>query len=156
MTSLSDPHPCLSARRHCRAFTQSEILGIKAFQRTHVFAQAGFTPLSAICSQAEDSDDSDPGLALDLPDQTLSDPQAVSRFREICQDQSESPLFTRPRRPKEVCEELPHLLRQFQALRPLSKQRAKPAGHIPYPDFFASAPRSLVGTARGGSCRQGI
>ena len=118
MTSLSDSNPCLANRKHIRAFTQSEILGIQAFQRTHVFAEAGFTPLSAVCFQTEDSDDSDPGLALDLPDRTLSDPQAVSRFREMCQDQSDSPLFARPRRPREVCDELPQLLHQFQALRP--------------------------------------
>lgn len=118
MTSLSDSNPCLANRKHIRAFTQSEILGIQAFQRAHVFSEAGFTPLSAVCLQAEDSDDSDPGLALDLPDRTLSDPQAVSRFREMCQDQSDSPLFARPRRPREVCDELPQLLHQFQELRP--------------------------------------
>lgn len=151
MTSLSDPRHCLPVRRHVRAFTQSEILGIQAFQRTHVFAKAGFEPLSAVCSMTEDSDDSEPGLGLDLPDQTLSDPQDVSRFRELCQDQSDSPLFARPRRPREVCQELPLLLRQFQLLRPLSKQPNAVSGHIPYAEFCACVPRLRAERAQADS-----
>ena len=68
----------------------------------------------------EESDDGlelDDAIGMDLPDQTLSEPGDISKFRSACSAHSSSKLFTSPISLQEVCgRELTHIRQQFLAL----------------------------------------